>query len=121
MRYLATLIAAEPVEPPPAEFTEALLSLGQEAKKAGVLLDQGDLLPSTTTRLSVENADLNVVDEPSTESKDESKELLRYSVYEVDSKEEAVEWTKRYMALHRDLWPGWSGEAQVVQIMQPAE
>jgi hypothetical protein len=46
----------------------------------------------------------------------EAKELISYALYDVRSKEEAVEWTSRFLRLHRDLWPGWEGEADVLQL-----
>ena len=113
MRYLSTLIAGQSQTPPPPELFEAIMTLGQEAAAAGVLLDQGGLLPQTRKRITTEAGDLSVVDGPFTET----KELLSYAIYEVRSAEEAVEWTRRFMQAHRDLWPGWSGESEVVQIM----
>ena len=37
--------------------------------------------------------------------------MISYAIYDVRSRDEAVEWTSRFMRLHRDLWPGWEGEA----------
>jgi hypothetical protein len=42
-------------------------------------------------------------------------------VYEVRSKEEAVEWTNRFLKIHRDRWPGWEGEADVLKIFGPED
>jgi hypothetical protein len=39
-----------------------------------------------------------------------------YAVYEVQSKEEVLEWTRRFMQIHVDHWPGWEGVAEVRQI-----
>ncbi len=47
--------------------------------------------------------------------------MISYVVYDVVSKEEAVEWTSRFMTLHRDLWEGWEGEARVLKIMGPED
>ena len=89
------------------------MTLGQEATSSGALLDMGGLLPGDKTQISVQASELSIVDGPFTET----KELLSYAIYEVRSKAEAVEWTRRFMAIHLDLWPGWSGESQVVPIM----
>lgn len=113
MRYLSLLIGAQPDTPPPAELFEAIMTLGHEASSSGAMLDMGGLQPGSTTQLSVAAAELTVVDGPFTET----KELLSYAIYEVRSKEEAVEWTRRFMAVHRDLWPEWSGDSYVVPIM----
>jgi hypothetical protein len=113
MRYLSVLFASQPDSPPPPELFSAIMALGQEANAAGVMLDMGGLLPQTRTDVSVTPEGLSVVDGPFTET----KELISYVVYEVRSKEDAVEWSRRFMDLHRELWPGWTGTSQVIQVM----
>jgi hypothetical protein len=113
MRYLSLLQGTSPATPPPPELFEAIMTLGQEASASGALLDMGGLQPGSTTQVSVHAAELSIVDGPFTET----KELLSYAIYEVRSKAEAVEWTRRFMAIHRDLWPEWSGDSHVVPIM----
>ncbi|GLW07468.1 hypothetical protein Misp01_25980 [Microtetraspora sp. NBRC 13810] len=113
MRYLALMRAARPETPPSPELMDAIMKLGDEATGAGVLLDTGGLLPSAAgARVEVSAGELKVLDGPFAET----KELLSYAVYEVRSKEEAVEWCTRFMKLHRDLWPGWEGEGEVLQV-----
>ena len=113
MRYLSVLFASQPDTTPPPELFEAIMTLGQEATAAGVMLDMGGLLPQTRTDVTVQSGDLSVLDGPFTET----KELISYVVYEVRSKEDAVEWTRRFMDLHADLWPSWTGTSQVLQVM----
>ena len=36
--------------------------------------------------------------------------------FDVKSKQEAIEWTSRFMQLHKDHWPGWEGESEIRQI-----
>jgi hypothetical protein len=117
MRYLSVLFASQPDTPPSPELFEAIMTLGQEATAAGVMLDMGGLLPQTRTDVTVQSGDLSVLDGPFTET----KELVSYVVYEVRSKEDAVEWTRRFMDLHADLWPGWTGTSQVLQVMTGGE
>jgi hypothetical protein len=117
MRYLSVLLASQPDTPPPPELFAAIMTLGQEATAAGVMLDMGGLLPQPRTDVTVRSGELSVLDGPFTET----KELVSYVVYEVRSKEDAVEWTRRFMDLHRDLWPGWTGTSQVVQVMTGGE
>ena len=117
MRYLSVLFADQPDSPPPPELFAAIMALGQEANAAGVMLDMGGLLTDTRTDVTVESGDLSIVDGPFTET----KELISYVVYEVRSKQDAVEWTRRFMDLHRDLWPGWTGSSQVLQVMTGGE
>jgi hypothetical protein len=51
----------------------------------------------------------------------ESKELISYALYEVRSKEEAIEWASRFIKLHRDHWAGWTGSTDILQVMGPLE
>jgi hypothetical protein len=37
-------------------------------------------------------------------------------VFELPSKEAAVDAARRFMELHREHWPGWEGETEVRQI-----
>ncbi|GIG91053.1 YciI family protein [Plantactinospora endophytica] len=118
MRYLALLRATRVTTPPPPGLMEAIMQLGEEATAAGALLDQGGLAPSTDgVRMQVSAGSLSVTDGPFAEA----KETISYALYEVRSKEEAVEWTSRFMKLHRDLWPGWEGESDVLRVFGPED
>ena len=116
MRYLMLLSGTNPATPPPPELFEAIMKLGGEATEAGVLLDTAGLLPSASgARVSLAGGKLAVTDGPFTES----KELICYALYDVRSKEEAIEWASRFVKLHRDLWPGWEGQTDILQVMGP--
>jgi len=118
MRYFMLLSGTNPATPPPPELFEAIMKLGGEATEAGVLLDTAGLLPSVAgARVALADGKLTVTDGPFTES----KELISYALYEVRSKEEAVEWASRFVKLHRDLWPGWAGENEIRQVMGPQD
>ena len=41
-----------------------------------------------------------------------------YAVWNVKSKQEAVEAAVRFMEFHKEHWPGWEGEAEVRQIYE---
>jgi len=113
MRYLVTLRAEQPASPPPPELMEAIMKLGEEATKAGALLDNAGLAPSAQgARVRLAGGQLSVTDGPFAEA----KEMISYALYQVRSKEEAVEWAARFIRLHRDLWPGWEGDADVLQV-----
>ncbi len=118
MRYLILLKGAQSPTPPPAELMEAIMQLGEEATKAGALLDTAGLAPSAAgSRVRLTGGQLSVTDGPFTEA----KEMISYALYQVRSKEEAVEWTNRFLKLHRDLWPGWEGEADVLRVFGPED
>jgi hypothetical protein len=117
MRYMMLLSGTNPSTPPPPELFEAIMKLGGEAAEAGVLLDTAGLLPSASgARVSLAGGTLTVTDGPFTES----KELVSYALYDLRSKEEALEWASRFVTLHRDLWPGWEGHTDILQVMGPA-
>ncbi|MER5645455.1 YciI family protein [Streptosporangium sp. NPDC002524] len=119
MRYMATLkVTHRPDTPPPAELMEAIAKLGEEATRAGVLLDTAGLAPSTQgARIELTGGKLSITDGPFAEA----KELISYAVYQVRSKEEAVEWASRFMRLHRDHWEGWEGESDLHRVFGPED
>ena len=118
MRFIVLLRATPPATPPPAELMEAILALGEEANRAGALLDTAGLAPSAAgARVSLHAGELTVTDGPFAET----KEIISYAVYQVHSKEEAIEWTARFIRLHRDLWDGWEGEADVLRTFGPED
>ena len=118
MRYLVILKADQPPTAPPAALMEAIMKLGADATAAGALLDTAGLAPSIAgAKVSLTGGRLSVTDGPFAEA----KETISYALYEVRSKQEAVEWASRFMALHRDLWPGWEGDAEVLKVFGPED
>ena len=118
MRYLSVLKGTQPAGPPPEGLMAAIMNLGGEATASGALLDNAGLAPSAAgARVTVAGGELSVMDGPFAEA----KEYISYAVYDVRSKEEAVEWTSRFMQLHADLWSGWQGESDVIKIMGPED
>jgi hypothetical protein len=117
MRTLVLLSqVTTPETPPPPELFEAILQLGAEATAAGALLDQSGLLPSSEGALvALRHGDIHVSDGPFAES----KEIVSYAVYETRTRAEAVEWTERFLRLHRELWVGYEGEAKVLPLFVP--
>jgi hypothetical protein len=118
MRYLTLLRAAQPASPPPPELMEAIMKLGEDATAAGALLDQSGLAPSAAgAQIKLSGGELSVTDGPFAES----KEIISYALYEVRDKAEAVEWASRFVKAHRDLWPGWEGEVDVLKTFGPED
>ena len=116
MRYMSFIKSSETAGPPPSELMTAIAGFGEEATKAGVLVEQGGLLPSALgAKVRLSNGKLSVTDGPFTEA----KEIVGgYAVFDVKTREEAVDWTRRFMELHKQHWPGWEGETEVRQVMQ---
>ena len=118
MRYLLLLTGTNPATTPPPELMEAIMMIGGEATAAGVLLDTAGLLPSVAgARVALENNQVTVTDGPFTES----KELISYALFEVRSKEEAIEWASRFIKAHRDHWAGWEGVTEIRKVMGPED
>jgi len=95
MKVMMFAVAKTGVAPkPPTEA--ALLAMHQfneELEKAGVLLDLGGLMPpSAGVRVKYSGGKLAVVDGPFAEAKEM---IAGYSLLEVKSLAEAIEWAKR--------------------------
>jgi hypothetical protein len=89
-----------------------------ELAQSGVLLATDGLQPSSKGALvRLTKGKLTVTDGPFTET----KEMISYAVYEVRSREEAVEWASRFLAVHRDLWPGWEGTTELRRVFGPED
>jgi hypothetical protein len=118
VRYLILLKGTQPAGQPPPGLMEAIMSLGAEATAAGALLDNAGLAPSSAGALvQLSGGHLTAVDGPFAEA----KEFISYALYQVRSKEEAVQWASRFMQLHLDLWPGWEGESIVLKVFGPED
>jgi hypothetical protein len=105
--------------PPPKALIDAINALGVEAAKQGVLVEAGGLAPTAMGgRVTVSSGKVTVLDGPFSESKEV---IGGYAVYDLRSKAEALEWARRFMELHRELWPGWEGEAEVRQVFGPGD
>ena len=97
MRFMVIVKADEDSEKgalPPREMLEAMGAYNEELVKAGILLDGDGLRPSSFgARVQFDkDGNATVIDGPFTET----KELVSgYWVFEVSSREEAIEWAKK--------------------------
>lgn len=117
MRFLMLVKHAENPGPPPKDFLDAMAKLGEEAAKSGAMLQSGGLSPiakSTCVRLS--RGQVTAIDGPFSESKEV---VGGFAMFELKSKEEAIEGAKQFMELHKKYWPGWEGETEVRQVLGP--
>jgi hypothetical protein len=118
MRFMSIVKSSEAYRqgPPPLALIEAIGRLGEEATKAGAMVDMGGLLPTEAGfRLRLSGGKLTVTDGPFSEAKEV---IGGYAVFSVGSKEEALEWGKRFMNLHKQHWPEWEGEAEIRQMAE---
>lgn len=111
MKFMTMVKASEAQGFPPKELMEAIAELGMKEAQEGSLVLTGGLGPSAASaRVKVTSGEITVHDGPFIES----KELVGgFAIFEVDSKEEAVEKALAFMELHRKHWPGWEGETEV--------
>ncbi len=118
MRYLTLLRATRATTPPPPELMAAIMRLGEEATAAGSLLDTAGLAPAEPgSRIALTGGDLAVTDGPFAES----KEMISFALYDVRDRAEVVEWSSRFLKLHRDMWPGWEGEVDIHRVFGPED
>jgi hypothetical protein len=119
MRFMSMVKSAEDYRlgPPPQALMEAIDKLGQEMTKTGVMLDMGGLLPTAMggARVRVSGGKLSVTDGPFSEAKEV---IGGYAVFNVQTKEEAMALTLRFMDLHRQHWPEWEGETELRQMFE---
>jgi hypothetical protein len=100
MRFLSIYQAAETGVPPTPEHMTEMQRLIEEMQSSGALIATEGCLPSALgARVRLSGGDLTVTDGPFTES----KELVAgFALLEADSREHAVELTKRFLQVAGD-------------------
>lgn len=105
--------------PPPPQLFQAIAKLGGEAAQAGVLVDTAGLLPAATgARVRVDGGRIAT---SAGQVGSDQEVVSGYAVFNVRSKEEAIDWATRFMELHLEHWKGWEGETEVRQLIQAPE
>jgi hypothetical protein len=98
---------------------DAMEKLSEEANKAGTMIESGGLAPTAmSTRVRLSKGQISVIDGPFTEAKEV---IGGYAVFELKSKQEAIEGAQHFMELHKKHWPGWEGETEIRQVFGPEE
>jgi hypothetical protein len=117
MQFLMLVKHGENPGPPPKEFLEAMAKLGEDAAKSGTMIASGGLVPiSKSTRVRLARGQVTAIDGPYTEAKEV---VGGFAMFELKSKEEAIEGAKSFMELHKKYWPGWEGETEIRQVLGP--
>jgi hypothetical protein len=98
-----------------ADTHRAIHAVWKIEAAAGVLVEVGDLKSSATgASLRLANGKITVIDGPFTEA----KELIGgYAVYDTKTKEECIEWARRFLAIHKEHWPEFEGEVELREMM----
>jgi hypothetical protein len=116
MRFMMMVKLDEsmPAGPPPESLFQAIGQMGEQARKDGTLLEDGGLLPTSAGALvRLSGGKVNVLDGPFTESKEV---VGGYAIYQLRSREEAIEAARQFMELHAQHWPGVEGVCEVRQM-----
>jgi hypothetical protein len=117
MRFMMLVKHGEIQAPPPKEFLDAMAKLGEEAERSGTMIASGGLSPiAKSARVRLSRGQVNAVDGPFAEAKEV---VGGFAIFELKSKEEAIEGAKRFMEVHKKYWPGWEGETEVRQVLGP--
>ena len=113
MRFM-TLVKSPEGQPPPPALFQAIAELGKQAGKK--LIWTGGLTGTKDGALvRLQNGKIRVTDGPFSEAKEV---VGGFAVYEVDSKEEAVEWCRKFVEVHQKHWPAWNGEVELRQLFE---
>jgi len=119
MRFMMLVKHAENSGPPPKELMDAITKLSEEAAKAGTIVGSGGLAPTAmSTRVRLSRGEVTAIDGPFTEAKEV---VGGFAVFELNSKEEAIQGAVKFMELHKKYWPGWEGETEVRQVFGPED
>jgi len=114
MRFMTIVKSRETGARPSPALIDKIGKLGEEAAKKGVFVGMGGLAPTALgARARLANGKITVTDGPFTEA----KEIIGgYAIYDVGSKKEAMEWTRRFLEAHIGLWDQ-ELEVEVRQMM----
>jgi hypothetical protein len=117
MRFLMLVKHGENPGPPPPEFLAAMTKLGEDAAKSGTMIASGGLVPiSKSTRVRLSRGQVAAIDGPYTEAKEV---VGGFALFELKSKQEAIDGAMNFMALHKKYWPGWEGETEIRELLGP--
>jgi hypothetical protein len=119
MRYMFIVSGSESLAesgPPPAALIEAIGTLCEEAVKQGRMVSFGGLKPTSSgARMRIANGKIVTTDGPFTESKEV---IGGFSIFELASKEEALEELRKFMELHHAHWPKWQGQVELREMYE---
>ena len=114
MKFLMLVKSAENKGMPPQALMDEIGKLSQDAQHKKTMLGSGGLAPTAMSKkVRVSGGKVSVIDGPFSEAKEV---IGGYAMFELGSKEEALEGAKQFMELHAKYWPGWEGETEVRQI-----
>lgn len=113
-QFMMMIKMREDVENPPAELYAAMGPYMEEAVATGRVKTMGGLLPSSQgARVTGSEGKIVTTHGPFAET----TELVGgYAVLELDTLEEAIAESTRFIQLHVDNWPGFVGTSEIRQL-----
>ncbi|MGA8273225.1 MAG: YciI family protein [Candidatus Sulfotelmatobacter sp.] len=119
MKFMMLVKHPENQGPPPKALMDAMVILTEEAVKNHTMLVNGGLAPTAqSTHVRVANGKLSTIDGPFSEAKEV---IGGFAIFELKSKQEALDGAVRFMELHRKHWPEFRGETEMRQIFGPED
>ena len=119
MRYMFIVKGPENLAdfgPPPPALMEAIDRLLEETTRNGKMVSFGGLKPtSSATRLRITKGKIVTTDGPFTESKEV---IGGFTIFNLGSKEEALEEARKFTELHLVHWPKWEGEVEIREMYE---
>jgi hypothetical protein len=118
MKFMTIVKTRETGARPSPALIEKIGKLGAEAAQQGKMVGMGGLMPTATgARARLANGKITVTDGPFAEAKEV---IGGFAIYEVASKKEAIEWTRKFLEAHVGLWDQ-ELEVEVRQMMDVPE
>jgi hypothetical protein len=119
MKFMMIVKHPDRAEMPPKELIDAIMKMSAEATQSGSMLGSGGLAPTANgARVRLAGGKLTVSDGPFTEAKEV---IGGYAQFEMKSRQEAIDSAVAFMELHKKYWPGWEGETEVRQMIDPQD
>lgn len=101
---------------PPTSLYEAVGKLAEETSKSGKLVSFGGLKPTASgARMRIVNGEILTTDGPFTESKEV---IGGFTIFNLASRDEALQEARTFMELHRVHWPTWKGHVEIRQMFE---
>ena len=116
MRFMTIVRSKESGAVPPPEMFEAVERFNEEATAKGVLVSFGGLMPTAAGAIArVEKGKVAITDGPFSEAKEV---LGGFAIFDLKSKAEMYEWTRRFLELHAKIWPEFTGSVEIRQMYE---
>ena len=118
MKFMTIVKTRETGAQPSPALIDKIMKLGEEGTKQGVMVGMGGLAPTALgARARLSKGKITVMDGPFTEAKEV---IGGFAIYDVPSKKDAVEWTRRFLEAHIGLWDQ-DLEVEIRQMMNDGD